>query len=248
MRAPLLTLTAALWAVPCLAAPSLTHPVDVPVSSYHIRVGDLIADLEPASAAVDLGPAPAANGSRVVDREEIVRAFHDHGLDPPRHIPAAMRVVRKMQHLDPKAVEDVVRSCLAVSLTRGATVAEVSASRTSVPDGWTRATCQVPRPPHKAGPLTSTASVVFFEEEQALWRISVPVGLSLSQEASQYDVPRGTHLTLVIRRGLVEVGTAATAGADADVGDLMPVFLLPSGRTISARVEDRDHAVALGSP
>ena len=57
----------------------------------------------------------------------------------------------------------------------------------------------------------------------------------------------GLAITLVIRRGLVEVSSAGTAGADADVGDLVPVVLSPSGRTISARLEDADHALAVGT-
>src|SRR5580692_4652439 len=73
---------------------------EVSVSSSHLRVGDLIADLDSEAAAIDLGPSPAAGGSRVVDRDEILRAFREHGMDPPHVVPVAMRVVRKMQRID----------------------------------------------------------------------------------------------------------------------------------------------------
>ena len=82
----------------------------------------------------------------------------------------------------------------------------------------------------------------------ALWRLSVPLELNLSQEATVYDVTRGSRVTLVIRRGLIEVSSVGTAGADADVGDLVPVILTPSGRTLSARLEDKDHAALVGAP
>jgi hypothetical protein len=210
-------------------------------------MGDILADLDPASAAFDLGPAPAASGSRVIDRDEILRAFRDHDTEPPHVLPTAVRVVRKMRRLEPRDIADLVHAALRENLPRGTTLGDVHGTRVSVPDGWTRVTCDVPRPPHKLGPLLSSASLVFYEGEQALWRISVPVDLTLSQEAMLYDVSRGARLTLVIRRGLIEVGAAATAGADADVGDLLPVTLSPSGRTLSARLEDKDHAVVVGS-
>jgi hypothetical protein len=221
---------------------------EVSLSSSEVRIGDLIADLDPLTASIDLGPAPAAGGSRVIERDELLDAFRSHGLEPPHVVPAAVRVVRKMQRLTPQAIGDLVRGALGDSLPRGVGLADVHATRATVPDGWTRVTCEVPRPPHKAGAVSSSASLTFYESEQALWRISVPVDLSLSPEAVPYDVPRGSHVWLLIRRGLVEVSASGTAGADADVGGLVPVMLLPSGRVISARLEDKEHAVALGLP
>jgi hypothetical protein len=238
----------ALWGSTSAAGPVAPHPAEISVSRSEVHMGDIIADLEPGSAALDLGPAPAANGSRVIDRDEIVRLFHEHGVDPPHVLPSAVRIIRKMQRLEARDIADLVRGDLVESPPRGVTVVDVHGARTSVPGGWTRTTCEIPRPPHRTGPLTSQASLTFYENEQALWRISVPVDLSLSHEAMAYDLARGSRVTLVVRRGLVEVSSTGTAGADADVGDLVPVILLPSGRTLSARLEDKDHAVSLGAP
>jgi Chaperone for flagella basal body P-ring formation len=248
MRNALALLATILLSLPAAAAGPGAHATEIPVASSHLRMGDILADLDAESAAIDLGPAPAASGSRVVDHEELVRAFREHGIEPPHVLPGAVRIVRKMRRLSPRDLGDLVRSGLQESLPRGATVADVHGTSTSVPDGWTRATCEVPRPPHKAGSITSSASLTFFEGEQALWRMSVPVDLALSSEVTAYDVARGGHLTLIIRRGLVEVSASGTAGADADVGDLVPVILLPSGRTLSARLEDKDHASLVGTP
>ncbi len=248
MRRTTAFLAALLLYASASSAGSPPHMTAISVSSLHIRVGDIIADLDPVAAAFELGPAPAANGSRVVDRDEIVRAFQEHGVEPPRILPAAVRVVRKMRRIEAGEIADLVRAGLSENLPRGATIAGVHGTRTSVPDGWTRATCEVPRPPHRTGVVASSASLTFFENEQALWRISVPLDLNLDQDAKLYDLARGSRVTLLIRRGLVEVGAAGTAGADADVGDLVPVILLPSGRTLSARLEDREHAVAVGAP
>jgi hypothetical protein len=238
----------ALWSATGAADPQASHPREIAVSSYLVHVGDILGSLDPSAAELELGPAPAASGSRVIDREDIVRAFREHEVEPPRFIPAAVRIVRKMRRVDAPEVAEIVRDGLTESLPKGASITNVHAARISVPDGWTRTACTVPRPPHRAGGLTSQASLTFYENDQATWRVVVPVDLALSQEATVYDVTRGSRVTLVIRRGFVEVSAVGTAGADADVGDLVPVILLPSGRTLAARLEDKDHAVAQGAP
>jgi hypothetical protein len=247
-RAAVLFVTLLLAAEVKAADPTARPTAEIRIASSHVRMGDILADLDAEASAIDLGPAPAASGSRVVDREEIVRAFHEHGVEPPRVLPYAVRIVRKMRRLTGREVADLARTALQENLPRGTTIADVHGVGVSVPDGWTRATCDVPRPPHKTGSVSSSASLTLYEGDQALWRLSVPVDLTLSQEATLYDVSRGSRLNLVIRRGFVEVSAAGTAGADADVGDLVPVVLLPSGRTLSARLEDKDHALLMGAP
>jgi hypothetical protein len=59
------------------------------------------------------------------------------------------------------------------------------------------------------------------------------------------DVAKGATITLLVRRGLVEVSIGAVAGADGDTGGILPVLLKPSGRVVRARIVDKDHAVAL---
>jgi hypothetical protein len=86
--------------------------------------------------------------------------------------------------------------------------------------------------------------VSFMERAQLLCALSVPVDLLLSPEAAIFDLTRGARVVLMVRHGLVEVTVSgATAAADADVGSLVPVVLHPSGRVLSARLEDREHAV-----
>jgi flagella basal body P-ring formation protein FlgA len=63
-----------------------------------------------------------------------------------------------------------------------------------------------------------------------------------------YDVPRGSHVTFVIRRGLVEVSSTGTVTADADIGSVTPVVVMPSGRSLPARIEDANTAVMVDTP
>ena len=230
----------------CLAAPPKVR--EVVVANSRVHVGDLVPGLAPDAAAIDLGPAPAVGGSRVVDREEILVALRGRDMAEPPGLSASIRVVRKVKRLEVAEIDQFVRDGLSMKMPHGVTLDGVHPSGSvNVPDGWTRMTAEIPRPPHRVGPVHCDASVTFFEDTQALSVLSVPVEITVSKDAAVADVQHGARLALVIRRGLVEVTSTGTAGADADIGGIVPVVLRPSGRTILARLEDSTHAVAIES-
>jgi hypothetical protein len=104
----------------------------------------------------------------------------------------------------------------------------------------------VPRAPKKAGPFMTMAVLSFFgADAEVLARVPVPIELGVSADAITFDTSRGNPLTLVIRRPLVEVRIGAFAGADADIGDPVPVQLRPSGRVVRARLLSKDEALAV---
>ena len=223
--------------------------VDVFVSRSRVHVGDLVAGLSPEAAAIDAGPSPAAGGSRIVDRSEIVVALREHGVAEPLHLPGQVRVARKMKRLEVKDVEQIVRTGLGTKLPAGVTLNAVHPpGSVNVPDGYTGVVVEMARPPHRTGPVSSDARVTFNEDSLTLWTLIIPVDLLLGPEAAVPDVRHGSGITLVIRRGLVEVSAGGSTAADADLGEVVPVVVRSSGRTILARLEDRDHAVAIESP
>jgi len=226
-----------------------TSIVDVTVTGTRIHLGDVVVGLGPDVANVDMGPAPAATGVRMMSREELAEALHAHGVEHPAMLPRAVRVHRKLKRLSPDDLGRIVTDGLSGRLTRGVSLQTVNPTgAVTVPEGWTEVRCEVPRPPRRLGTLASAASVTFFDGSQALWTVSVPVALVLSQEATLFDVPRGTRVTLFVRRGLVEVSSSATVSSDADVGSVVPVVVAPSGRTLSARLETDHAAVVIDSP
>jgi hypothetical protein len=242
--AGLVVLAVATFQTPGFAAPQMVR--EVSVGSSRVHVGDLVAGLAAEAAALDLGPSPAAGGSRIVDRSEIAEALRSHEMETTTPLPLSVRVVRKVKRLEVTDIEQIVRQGLGPKLKRGVTVNAVHpAGPMIVPDGYTVVTAEIPRPPRRSGSFACDASVTFYENSQAIRMLSVPVELLLSAEAAVADVVHGARLNLVIRRGLVEITTSGTAGADADVGDPIPVVVHPSGRTIMARLEDPEHAVAL---
>jgi flagella basal body P-ring formation protein FlgA len=60
-----------------------------------------------------------------------------------------------------------------------------------------------------------------------------------------FELVKGAPVTLVVRRGLVEVTAPAVLSVDADVGDIVQVLLRPSGRAMRAHLVAKDRAVAL---
>jgi hypothetical protein len=178
-----------------------------------------------------------------VTRDELAKAAADAGAPRSLRLPSSVRVVRRMKKLGAPEIERLVRGALASAMPRGASLAAVRApSRLDVADGWDGVAAELPKPPKRTGALPTTALVTFSKGGEILARASVPVDLVLSAEAAVSDVARGAPITLVTRRGLVEVSVSALAGADADVGAVLPVTVRPSGRVIRARLVERDRA------
>ena len=203
----------------------------VEVPGPKIRAKDILGAPAPD---VELGPTPPIGSSRIVDRAEIERAFEDANVAPPKKIPAAVRVSRKTRRL------------AAAPLPRGATLSNVRAVGADVPADFQRVSVDLPLLPRRAGPTTVQAVVTFLGENDApLQKTITPIELVLPPEAALPDIPRGAPMTLVIRRGLVEVSISGVAATDGDIGAILPVTIRPSGRVLRARAVDRTHAVAL---
>jgi hypothetical protein len=242
--AAVLTLASALESGEGFAA----RPREVRVVGARVHFGDLVPDSDSAAAAVDLGPSPLAGCSRIVTRSDILTALAAQKVEPPSHLPDAVRVVRQAKHVLPAELDSLVRDAAkTTSLQRGVSLATVHADRPiDVVDGWTRVDVEIPHAPKKAGAFSTTAILSFFgADAEVLARVPVAIDLMVSAEGTAFDAPRGSQLTLVIRRNNVEVRIGAFAGADADVGDPVPAQLRPSGRVVHARLVDRREALAL---
>jgi hypothetical protein len=229
-----------------LAAPAAAQPPvpTVEIASTRVTLADLVPSVGAALGAVDLGAAPPPGGSRLVTRDELAKAAADAGAPRSLRLPASVRVVRRMRKLSAAETEKLVRDALVgPALPRGVTIAAVRApARLDVADGWDAVVAEVPKPPKRTGSLPTTALLTFSKGAEVLARASVPVDLALSAEAAVSDVARGAPLTLVIRRGLVEITASGLAGADADVGATLPVTVRPSGRVLRAKLVEKDRA------
>ena len=225
-------------------------PPLVSVTGARVLVADVVRGAPADAAAVDLGPAPSVGGSRLIDRATILRALRAHAATEPDHLPEAVRVVRLSRSVSATELERLTRTGLgAHPLPRGAALTGVRASRgLDIAAGWDAVTAELPRLPRRAGALSTTALVTFRAGADVLARASVQVDLMLPPAAAAPELARGAAVTLVVRQGLVEIRVGASAGADADVGDTLPVILRPSGRVLWARLIERDTALAEDGP
>jgi len=228
-----------------LAAPAAATPRTIEITTAHVHFHDL-GITATAMPDVDLGPTPALGMTRTIDRDEVTRALTAAGAPSVPKLPAQFRVARKAKRLATTDVDKLVRDAIdPTRIPRGATIATVRAIALAVPDGYDRVTVDLPAMPRRAGTVTVTAAVAFLAQGDVLARITVPVDFTVTAEALIPDVAKGAAITLLVRRGLVEVSIGAVAGSDGDTGGTIPVLLKPSGRVVRSRVIDKDHALSL---
>lgn len=219
----------------------------VEVAGARIHAKDIFGSAYTGSD-IDLGVSPPIGSSRILERSEIERAFTSASATAPKKIPTSVRVTRKSRRLSSPEVVLAIRTALAEKpLPRSSTLASVHASATEVPADYQRVKVDLPSAlPRRAGPTTVQAIVSFLGEGDAtLQKSIVAIDIVQPPEAAFAEIQRGMAISLVVRKGLVEVSVPATASMDADVGSILSVTLKPSGRVLRARAVDKDHAVAL---
>ena len=223
----------------------------VEVLGPRVHVADVMPSAPERAGGLDLGPAPQAGASRLLTHADLVSAFEHEHLPTPTGLPDAVRVVRKTKHLATWDVDALVRTAMAPKpLHHGVLLAVVNAERAvDVADGYARVDVEVPRTPKKPGAFATSAVLSFVDaDEQVLSRLAVPIVLAVSEEGAAYDTPRGTSVTLLVRRNLVEVRVPGVATVDGDVGDPVPVQIRSSGRVLRARLLSKDEALATEAP
>lgn len=168
------------------------------------------------------------------------------GTKPPAHGARPAPTARPPSSV---ALTEITRAAIAASgarLPKGATIAAVHATASvDVPATRDRVTIEVTAPPRRAGSVNTTAVLTFWKAADVTARLPIIIELSVPPEALVFDVSKGAPLSLVVRRGLVEVTAPAVLAADADVGDVVQVLLRPSGRALRAQLVTKDRALAV---
>jgi hypothetical protein len=166
-------------------------------------------------------------------------------------VPTAPAKPKTTRHPVANELTELARNAIATSsvhLPKGATLVAARPSAgaaVDIPVAPSRVTIDVTLPPRRAGTIMTTAVLVFWKDADVSARVPLHLELSVPPEALLFDVPKGGVLTLVVRRGLIEVSTQAVASADGDIGDIVQVLLRPSGRVLRAQIVAKDRAVAV---
>ncbi len=242
----LLFLLALLVAAPASGARKTVRTVQV--SATRVTLADLVPRVAEDLADVDLGRSPASNGTRVITRAHIKRALSEQNLPIPRRLPAATRVVRKMRVLTAAKLRRIGKAAIANAPGRKGVVlrAIVPPTKIRIAAGWTEVSVRLQKPPRRAGLWSTTAMLTFAANGETLKRVALPVRFEVSAAAAQPDVTKGSPLMLLVRSGLIELRVRATAGGNADIGQVVRVILRPSGRVVRAKLLSKKQAVAIG--
>lgn len=239
----------AFFAAGSVVAPASAKGIPtVLVATPRVSLGQIMPKLEDELAEIDLGPAPAPNGTRVITRKHIEDILEEENVQGVSGIPKSVRVQREMQVLSNTEITKLTEEGIAArGLKKGITLTSVKApTRVKVAAGWDAVHVRVPKSPRRKGKWATTAMLNFEASGERVARISIPVTFELTEEATRPDIEKGSALTLTVKRGRVQVSIKAHAGEDADVGDTFPVQLRPSGRLIRAKLVSPQRAVALG--
>jgi hypothetical protein len=144
---------------------------------------------------------------------------------------------------------EMVRAAVAASavkLPKGATIKFVRpTAAVDVQLSRDRITIEMTPPARRAGSVITTAVLTFWKGGDIVSRLPISIELSVPAQALVFDVPKGASLSVVVRRGLVEVTAPAVLAADADLGDVVQVLLRPSGRSLRAQLVAKDRALAV---
>lgn len=221
---------------------------EIEIATPRVGLAAVLPELAETLGDVDLGPSPQPGTSRVLSASDVREALTSQGISGEFELPHAVRLVRKMATLTPERLDELTREAvLEAGLKTGLRLKTVKAPpRIRVAAGYTRVSAKVARPPRKTGEWTTTVVLSFESEEQLLARVAVPVIFDVSAEAALPDASKGQSLTVVVMAGLVEIRAKGIAGENANVGDVLPITLRPSGRVVRARLVAKDRAVTEG--
>lgn len=234
-----------LAAIVALAASASAAPEPTAVLVDHSRL--LLSDVMPSAPAAlaktDLGPAPPAGSSVLLTRDSILGKLGDAGATVALP-PGTIRVSSASKTMSARELSDWLKPMIASRMRTGVTLARV--------DGTVGATLSpralvkdvsVPRT-HQKGTQQVTAVVELARDGETVLKMPVTLTLDVDERGARADVPRGSHVTVIVRAGHVEVHADATTTTDGDVGDLVQLTVARTARAASGKLLD-DKTVAL---
>ncbi len=94
--------------------------VPKPISGARILVGDLVPRCKETSCSIEVGPAPLPGRSRVVRRQEVVKALKDAGHDSRGlNIPLSRRVLRPAKKVSKEELKNRISKAVVKVLPKG---------------------------------------------------------------------------------------------------------------------------------
>jgi hypothetical protein len=203
-----------------------------------VSFGDTVPEASGTLAAIDLGTAPPPGSSRLFSRDELrTVAAQAHEELGTLSIPESVRIKRKSHRFSAKELDVLVRPPLAARLPPGAELRSVILPNSflSVPDVQV-GQVQMPRLPKRTGISRLTAIVELVATGALVSRLPVVLEIALDERATQFALPRGAQLNLIIDSGAARVSALATLMNPADIGDVVACQVLKTRKVLRVRI------------
>ncbi len=237
-----------LWLL-CPASAWATGAEGVSITGSRVQLKDVMLDCPEGACQADLGAAPPAGVSRVVDVAAMRAALTLAGQDARQFASMkAVRVVSASRALSPAELGELVRPAIERVVPPGVELRGVEAKAALVVPLLSEVgECALAALPKRAGPITTTALVDIMHEGVLVRRVPILVRLVISAGAARPDVPRGHALTLLIEQNSATISTDGVALKDTAIGEVGPFKVLRTGKIVNARVRSKGVAVLLES-
>jgi len=227
-----------------LSAWALAEGRQTMISEQRVRLSDVAPDVPRGLAQVDLGRAPPPGRSRYFSYEEMAARLRSAGVSASQlKLPRGIRVKSVARQFTPEELTQLILAPVQKSMPVGVRLdkAVVTQSRVLSPKievGEVR----LPRFVMKKGKQTQTGTVEILWGNQVALRLPVRMSVSIDERAAGQVVKRGMSVTLLIRRGSVEISALAQTLSTGRVGDVVSVRVGVTKKVMAARLVSHDRA------
>lgn len=219
------------------------------LDSDRILVGDILRDVPPDVAAIDLGEAPPPGGSRMLLREDITRQLRKNSVDVASlDIPPSVRVQSARVVVMPLQFAERARFPVEKALKRGVQLRHIEVrSPVKMSPSATLDRVVIAPLPRRPGAHRTTAMLDIVRNGKVEQRVAVTLELLITPEGAQPEMRRGTRVNLVVSLNNATVSTEAIALAEGNIGDTIPFRVERTKKTLRGRIDSPMSASVVGS-
>jgi hypothetical protein len=239
-------LSASLLCLGVALASAFAHAeTTIVVQQNRVHLSDIVPGVAPGIADFDLGAAPPPGRNLFISRESLAEKLRMGGISA-QALPLpkdGVRVQTESRSYSPTELEELVRGAVERAAPAG-----VKVTRLRVRDAQTLSlsigTGQVKMPSVilKKGSQTQLAGVELLWGNQTLVFLPVELTMEVSEELLSTKVNRGSMVTLLVRRGPVEITALAELITSARIGETVQVRVGVTNKILTATLVGADRA------
>ncbi|MCH2108735.1 MAG: flagella basal body P-ring formation protein FlgA [Polyangiaceae bacterium] len=226
-------------------APQESEQHNIEITAHRIHLGALVPGLSGTLGAIDLGPAPPPGKTVFLEKKELESRLRSLGIATSRlQLPTGIRVRSAARRYTPQELVSRLEPVINSSLPVGVTLEELRIRPGKVLSPEIRfGRIRMPQFRPREGRQSQVATAEVLWGERVVLRLPVHLKVHVDREAFRQIVPRGSLITVVIRRGLVEITASAETLAEASVGESVNLKVGSTRKVLGARLVDTGRAV-----